>query len=242
MRVMDWTYPGLILLLIAAPLTLWRELREASADARTKMKNRPWVPFLVVALTMVPTSLMGRLKVGGFDNSYHFLIYLDVAALLALSLKEWGHEGGSFRPWIATLAVSACLLGIFVPVLPGPNEMDPLSPGFGRDELLYDSPYDEADRLRREHRGEVHFLYNPLTPLYRDGRLTHFEYGLYDRMIAGFLPSDEHLRRHLPPKISLLVTSIILVEDLSRYRRLAPAGTKFRESQSGKWHYYAYEP
>jgi hypothetical protein len=242
MNLPAWTLPGFVSLSIGVLLSCIREHQETPAEARPPLKARPWLPFLVVAVAMVPTSLMGRLKVGGFANSFHFLMYLDVAAALALSLQGWGNEGGRFRPWFASFAVSAFVLGGSITMVDGPSVMDPYFENFGREELLFDNQFVEADQLLQDHGGEVHFLYNPLTPLYRTGRLTHFEYGLYDRTLAGFQPSDAHIREYLPRKISLLARTLDLPEDLGLYQRLAPPGTRFRGWKSGRWQFYAYQP
>jgi hypothetical protein len=50
----------------------------------------------------------------------------------------------------------------------------------------------------REHRGEVYFPWNPLEHLLVEGKYYHFDYGLYDRELAGFAVSPEHFRSCTP--------------------------------------------
>ena len=54
-------------------------------------------------------------------------------------------------------------------------------------------------RYLRAHPGEAYFPCNPLAHLAVEGRLPHFEYGIYDRVLAGVPLSSDHLRRHIPP-------------------------------------------
>jgi hypothetical protein len=37
-----------------------------------------------------------------------------------------------------------------------------------------------------------------------ESRYYHFDYGLYDRELAGFPLSEEHVRHHIPPTARLL--------------------------------------
>jgi hypothetical protein len=51
----------------------------------------------------------------------------------------------------------------------------------------------------------VYLPWGVLTTYLATGRLVHFDYALYDRDIAGFPITPEHLRAYLPSKMSMIV-------------------------------------
>jgi hypothetical protein len=50
----------------------------------------------------------------------------------------------------------------------------------------------------------VYFPWNPLEHLVVEGRLYHFEYGVYDRILAGYSPSFDHFVHDIPPHSQLI--------------------------------------
>ena len=59
-------------------------------------------------------------------------------------------------------------------------------------------------RFLKAHPGQAYFPYFPLEHLSVEGRMPHCEYGVYARGVAGQPVSPDHLRRHVPPKASLV--------------------------------------
>lgn len=53
-------------------------------------------------------------------------------------------------------------------------------------------------QFERTHPGEVYFPWDPLAALMASGKLYHFDYGVEDRILAGFPPSDEQLHAWIP--------------------------------------------
>jgi hypothetical protein len=56
----------------------------------------------------------------------------------------------------------------------------------------------QAERFLRAHPGEAYLPWNPLEHLAVDGKLYHFEYGVYDRDLAGRTLTESHFRRYIP--------------------------------------------
>jgi hypothetical protein len=61
-----------------------------------------------------------------------------------------------------------------------------------------------AVRYIEGHKGEVYFPWNPLEHLVVEGRLYHYEYGVFDRILAGYPLSDDHFLEEIPPHTRLV--------------------------------------
>jgi hypothetical protein len=66
------------------------------------------------------------------------------------------------------------------------------------DRASWRGPVIGAFDFASHHRDEVYFPYDPLSTLLTDGKLYHFDYGLFDRRLAGFEVSEDVFRAHLP--------------------------------------------
>jgi hypothetical protein len=53
----------------------------------------------------------------------------------------------------------------------------------------------------RRHPGAAYFPNQPLAHVLAEGRLYHFLGSVYERRVAGYPLTPEHLRRHIPPSI-----------------------------------------
>jgi len=76
---------------------------------------------------------------------------------------------------------------------------------FSMPEAKVHGPVIGAYSFAKAHPGEVYFPYDPLTTLLTDGKLYHFDYGLYDRRLAGEEISDEHFREHIPARLKYVL-------------------------------------
>lgn len=163
---------------------------------RAALAANRWVLLLLVSVTMLPGSLMGEVKVGGMENSLHSAFYLMAGGALALSRWACGVRGTEQRVAVAAcFALAALLLGLRLPAIAQ-------LAGVGR---TYDNPQQAAFEFAKKHPGEALFPWNTLSTLLADGKLYHFEYGLYDRVLAGYRPTDEHFRQHLPANLKYLI-------------------------------------
>jgi len=184
--------------LVIAPFVLGAgdTARRSLADLRSTLASRRWLLLVFVAVTMLPGSLMGQVKIGGFVNSYHSGAYLIAAA--ALALLQWAamtDEGTRRSRLTSVFVLSAFAIGLGLPRLPD------LAGARG----LWNNPQQEAYEFARAHPGQVFLPWNSLSSLYADRKLHHFEYGVYDRVIGGHAPTEEHVRKFVPADMQYLV-------------------------------------
>ncbi len=181
---------GLLLLFLGLVL-LDSRLQPRSMGLRDWILSRPWCLPAAAALFMLPTSLMGRAKVGGFDPAYHALYYLAAAAgLAAARLLAEGRP-----PLLLRAAPVALLAAALAGFGAGGSGAAAVEASFRNSRL------EREYRFACAHPGEVWFLANPLVTLYSDRRLYHQGYGVYDRLLAGRPPSEAQLAAHRPPRL-----------------------------------------
>ena len=145
-----------------------------------------WAGFFLIALAMLATAAVGRVKVGGAINHESYVVFFLVAAFVCW-LAETGNTGGPPHRLRAGVVLAVLLL------LNLPQALD--YPGWtaawrNQNEISY--------RYDRAHPGEVYFPWNPLSSLLAEGRLYHFDYGVFDRNLGGARVAPDHLERHLP--------------------------------------------
>lgn len=182
---------GLQILRATWPLfaTLLVALVDARRDGQTGRRwARPaWTGWLLVAVVLVPTAAIGRTKVGGEVNHESFVVlYLVTAAVCWMA--SFGVTEGRAVPG-RLVAVLAVLLAINVP-----RALE--YPGW---RAAWANQNEAAFRYDRQHPGEIYFPWNPLTSLLAEGKLYHFDYGVFDRNLGGAVVSGEHIARYLPP-------------------------------------------
>lgn len=95
-----------------------------------------------------------------------------------------------------------------------------------------DSDVMTAYNYLKKHPGEAYFPTETLAHLESEGKHYHFEYGVYDRWLAGFPVSQSHFESHIPPHCDLicfppdsrtLVSAKVFIErHLSDYQLSAP--------------------
>jgi hypothetical protein len=146
--------------------------------------QQKWVMFVAVALALLPTSFLGRLKVGGDRNALSFTLYFLLFAV-CLMLRDYVAHG---RRWLAVLTITGCA----VLLIRSQHEWFTTPPTSRLNDAELVHAYVTA------HPGEAYFPWNPLSHLMAEHRLYHFDYGLFDRELAGFPLTAEHVRRYMP--------------------------------------------
>jgi hypothetical protein len=150
---------------------------------------------LLVALCLLPTSLLGRMKEGSSSVSDLSLFFVYLAA--SLLLPELAFRVG--RHPLVLAARAACALGLAAALLLGGAALARASRQRGELPAWWNAR--DAFAFARAHPGEVYFPDNPLVALLADGRLDHFQEALAYYVIAGHAPSQAQLRRHLPGRL-----------------------------------------
>jgi hypothetical protein len=163
---------------------------------RRWLADRPWMLPASAAALIFPVSLVGRIKVGGDDNSFHSVYFMAAAA--GMIAARWVSES---RPAALrkSVPVAATLITIVGTALydRGPQALDVQF----RESLLR-----REYRFAREHRGEVWFGADPLATIYTDGKAYHQGYGVFDRFLPNLPPTPRQLREHLPPRLRWVST------------------------------------
>ncbi|MEM8961275.1 MAG: hypothetical protein AAGD38_07350 [Acidobacteriota bacterium] len=155
----------------------------------------PWSLFLIAGIFLIPTSVLGRLIIGGNPNSYHALAFFLVAA-------TWVVTHGDLLPTRPNLGRKLLIGGAAIATLATLPQLqgapDDLS-------TWRDNPQEQAYLYAKAHPDRAYFPWNPLSTLLAQGELYHLDYNVHDRKLAGFPLSDEHLREHMPPAASYLI-------------------------------------
>ena len=166
--------------------------------------RQPWGLTLWVALWLIPTSLLGRVKAGGDNNAYGpatCFACLSAACWLILAGRDWYARRGAYdcrrlKRFISPVLVGAQLLAAWLVVT---SVMNYQARGNGA--------MDWAVSYAREHPGQVYFPWNPLLTLMAEHRAYHFAYGVYDRELAGMPVTPEHFRAGLPADVTEVLYS-----------------------------------
>jgi hypothetical protein len=144
---------------------------------------------------ILPGTIAGRLKEGGEVNHESFALAVLLLAV-ACALTEFAAAGVRVRPWLA--------VALGVSLLVNAPELRELRDA----RRLGESQGDVVFRYLRAHPGGIYFPWNPLSSLLAEGRLYHFDYGVFDRNLGGLAVSPSHLRAHLPGERPLIASFI----------------------------------
>lgn len=172
--------------------------KEARSHRRIWLRSQGWFLPAIVAACMLPTALLGRVKVGGDINSLSYVAYF-LAAAVALALMEvfsrvcWlRFEGMAGR----VAALTALTLIVLIWQLQPMRRLEA-----GRITRRTPALEDQAVRHLQAHPDETYFPWNPLVHLMGEGKARHFAYGVFDRELAGFPVNTGHYRAHLPGRL-----------------------------------------
>ena len=157
----------------------WVSLRQWARD-------NPWLVPVFVGVFLIPTSILGRMKVGGGMGALVYAVYfLFVGALLAV--VHAGRQEGRVGPLPLQAIASGLVIGALAVVA-----VD-VAPGLGRlPSIVEDLPRDveaSAYEFVRAHPGQVYLPYNPLVTLFAEDRAYHMLLptisGQYFERLAG---------------------------------------------------------
>lgn len=162
-------------------------LRDASPLLRTTIFAS------VCAVMQFPLALASFVKVGGDVNVLDPLLVPLTLMLAALAFRAITPASSSVTIPIRTFLVAVLLIlaTCNIPRL-----------GFLAHTVSTRAEPNRAmlDYLRT-HPGEVYLPWNPLHTWVAEKRRDHFEYGVFDRALAGRPITAQHFRAHLPPRL-----------------------------------------
>ena len=178
----------------AVAWALWLAVLAARLTRRTEDRLQdPALAYGALGLVLVPISILGLLKTGGDVNAFSYVLYPVVIGTV-LSLVDGSRRSVLARRVLAGLP--SCLL-LAVMALQEPGFLESWRRPLRTSEL----PHQIAFEYARDHHGEVYFPRITLASLMGEGRAYHQLVGIIDREIAGFAPTEEHLRACLPEKM-----------------------------------------
>jgi hypothetical protein len=163
---------------------------DGDRSVRSWLRQNPWALLLFVSVCMLPVSILGRARFGGADNSYHSVHYLILGATVLLAEMAVARPDRR-KATTVVLVMMLCSLLSVVFAVPTARELERLrQPRATAHQAVY--------RYALEHPGTAYFPQFPLSGLLAEGVPYHGEVGVLERKAAGFEPSVEHFRRHIP--------------------------------------------
>lgn len=155
--------------------------------SRLVRENR-WTLFLITALFLIPTSILGNGKVGGSNNTLSYTVYFLLAAVSFAAA-----DSREFR-WRSAALMLAALFFIQVPSVYHRHR-----------KLKKEKDYPQVVyNYVRNHPGKAYFpRFNTLTMM-AEKKVYHGSCGLIDREWARIPIKPEHFRAYVPDKMELL--------------------------------------
>jgi hypothetical protein len=206
------------------------------------LRRESWLLFLLVGMAELPMAVIGYIKVGGDDNNLGFSVYfLTLGGLLALERLIMTRQTDSLSvssddrtTWI-TLGVVG--LNLALAILASHQTALAVAPE------RFTWRHEQAGVIKyiREHKGEVYFPWNPLEHLAVEGKAYHFEYGVYDRKLAGYPLTMEHFRKFIPPNTREVVYPRYVAGERV-VMEYFPGYVKTRNNMPGLPEWSCYEP
>jgi hypothetical protein len=150
--------------------------------------------FFIAALVEFPFSLLAYIKVGGDDNNLAYCLYfLTVGLVLSfdrLLASGPSPESQGPRAWLLAVILAYNLSVSAIDAQRTALDLATQNRSWRQSR--------QASEYLRHHKGEAYFPWNPLEHLAVDGKLYHFEYGVYARDLTGFPLRDDEFRKFVP--------------------------------------------
>ncbi|MGF1937269.1 MAG: hypothetical protein RM347_023280 [Nostoc sp. ChiQUE02] len=169
---------------------------------KTWIQENPWLLFFIVSLFFIPTSLLGRVKVGGDANGMYTVYFLTITANLVLLkqasnlLKESGQEilQRIGKTWLLTIVIMFTIYNINLPI----SRIFKTLPNFFRNvhQVVYE--------YSQKNPGKVYFPWHPLSVLMAENKLYHIDSGPLDRYLAGYPISKDDFMAYIPENLTMI--------------------------------------
>lgn len=188
--IRDAWLPLVAVLVVAAIALHQRKLRRLAM-------NTGWYLLPFAALLLVPSSILGYVKVGGFINNFaltEFFLALAATSGVIILIRE-----SSTRVAKTVRVVTCCAVLTYAGrIAIVRHELPAMA---SRIANPYTNQQEVAYRFAKAHPGIAYFPWNPLSTWLVENRLYHFEWGYVDRRDAGMLPSETQIRAHVPERV-----------------------------------------
>ena len=167
---------------------LWRSRGAAPASPTSRLSAPVWV-----FVAQVPISLMAFKKIGGDVNdlaaSLYFLLFAVCAMAMVIAANRAWSAGLRAALTIMICVLIGCDTPRFLFLVVNSGHPDPNAPMM---------------TFLRQHPEQVYLPWNPLLTSLSDGKDYDFEYGVFDRALAGVPLSYDDYRSHLPSKMRIV--------------------------------------
>lgn len=207
---------ALMPLIILALGSAWATASAGWSGVRQQLATRAWGLPAILAISLIPLSLMGRVKVGGALNSLAPPLYFLVAALLALYaelLREPVPSGLSPASRPILKRTSAAVLAM-VAIVWGLDVTQSLR--YGLPDPRRSLPQQAFDYLSSTG-ANAYFPGYPLAHLLDENRLYHFTHAVGDRELRGHIPlAPGQGRAHVPAEATIVCWTRNHLEDERR--------------------------
>ena len=156
-----------------------------------------WELPLWVGVMMIPTAVLGRVKIGGSYNALSFTVYfLCLSALMALGKA-------AIRDARAKMLLCAWTMGLLLFLIPSTGLYFAALPF--RVSRITHNPQRLVYEAVKKYPGQVYAPWGGLPTVMAEGTIYHFDYALWDRALAGFPVSQAHLKAHLPAQMRWVI-------------------------------------
>jgi len=173
---------------------------------RTWMREESWIGFAWVGIFMIPTAVLGNVKIGGSLSPFALTTWFLAAAGIG-GLTQVAARSPQTRAQFAGIALAAFIALAIGFELVVEQRRATLEDAVFQIRHRGDNPQEQALEFARAHPGEVLFVSNPLIGLYSDATLYHSFKGILDRVVSGLAPpGPELLRAYNPPRLAYLAT------------------------------------
>jgi hypothetical protein len=172
---------------------------------RAWVGEHAWFLPLLIAVLLVPSSLIGRAKEGGAVNALTPTTYFLVVALSAWIAEYRPRKGETWTDFPGRLVLGGTSLLCLSLAILGLNPWPKLIDNYRELADLGHNPQQVAYEFSQKHPNAAYFPCNPLSTLMSDGKYYHFEYGVGDYYLAGDMLPAEQIRAHLPADMAYLI-------------------------------------
>ncbi len=211
---------AILLIPIGHILQSWVQANDGLRDFLIERRT----PLLVlIGVLMMPASIMGRMKLGGSENSLGLSLFFFVLALLA---EIAASRTGSLTDLLSTNAIKLWTVPLLIACIAVLG-----SAVYKSIKAQPAGPIQHAYEYSKVHPGKVYFPQFPLVQLMSEGKLYHFSWGLTDRRNAGVPVSDAHFQANIPDNATVIaVTGFVPQFEADMTSRQGPRIENFEDA------------